>query len=37
MIPDVITDNTRRSALRLSARHARNRMRLLPAMMPPPS
>jgi hypothetical protein len=37
MMTDVITDETRRSAVRLSARHARSRMRLLPAMMPPPS
>jgi hypothetical protein len=37
MITDVTTDETRRSAVRLSARHARSRMRPLPAMIPPPS
>jgi hypothetical protein len=34
---DVITDETRRSGVRLSARHARSRTMLLPATMPPPS
>ena len=32
-----ITDEARRAAVRLSARHASSRIRLLPAMMPPPS
>ena len=37
MMTDVSTDEMTRSAVRLSARHARSTMRLLPARMPPPS
>ena len=37
MMMDVIDDETNSVRGQLSARHARSRMRLLPAMIPPPS